>query len=318
MRLTILDGHAVNPGDLDWSCLEQFGPLTVYARSEQNEVVSRAAEADAVFTNKVFFTEEILSRLPDLRYIGVFATGYNLIDVAAARRRNIVVTNIPSYSTESVAQATWAHLLNLTFKMREHGDSVQKGDWTRSPDFCYWNTSPVELAGLVFGVVGYGEIGRRVARLAEAFGMTVLAFTPSRPPGTQDGAVRFVSFETLLSESDVVSLHCPLKPENAKMIDAAALARMKPTAFFLNLARGGLVDEAALAAALNEGRIAGAGLDVLSEEPPGADNPLLSAKNCTITPHLAWSTLAARKRLQEIAVRNFQAFLDGNPVNAVS
>ncbi len=317
MQLTFLDGNAVNPGDLDWKCLERFGTLTVYPRSEQADVVDRARNADAVFTNKVSFTAEILDRLPKLRYIGVFATGYNLIDVAAARRRNIVVTNIPAYSTESVAQAAWAHLLNLTFKLREHGNSVQSGDWVRSPDFCYWNGSPVELDGLTFGTVGYGAIGRRVARLAEAFGMKILAFTPSRKPGTTDGSVRFVSLETLLSESDVVSLHCPLKDDNAKMIDAPALARMKPTAFFLNLARGALVDEKALADALNSGRIAGAGLDVLAEEPPGPDNPLLTTKNCTITPHLAWGTLAARKRLQVIAAQNFQAFLDGKPVNVV-
>lgn len=317
MQLTILDGHAVNPGDLSWDCLKPFGTLTVYPRTEPDLVIDRARGADAVFTNKVAFDETVLAALPDLKYIGVFATGYNLIDVGAAKRRGVVVTNIPSYSTESVAQTTWAHLLNLSLRLTEHVDSVRDGDWARSPDFCYWYGRLVELHGLTFGVVGYGEIGRRVARLAEAFGMNVLACGPRLREGDRDGAVRFVAFETLLTESDVVSLHCPLKPDNQEMIDAAALGRMKPTAFFLNMARGALVDEAALAEALNQGRLAGAGLDVLAQEPPAASNPLLTAKNCHISPHFAWGTLAARKRLQQIAVDNFRAFLRGEALNVV-
>ena len=322
MKLVILDGHAVNPGDLDWTCLECFGDLTVYPRSEQDEVAARSVGAEAVFTNKVSFTREILDKLPNLRYIGVFATGYNLIDVEAARQRGVTVTNIPSYSTDSVAQLTWAHLLNLSFKLVEHTESVRRGDWVRSPDFCYWNGPLVELHGLTFGVIGYGEIGRRVSRLAEAFGMNVIATTPSRRVAagageTVDG-VRFVDLSTLLSESDAVSLHCPLKTDNRNMIDAAALKKMKSSAFLLNMARGPLIDEAALADALNHDRIAGAGIDVLSEEPPAASNPLLTAKNCFITPHLAWGTLAARKRLQKIAAENFQAFLDGRRQNVVN
>ena len=318
MNLTILDGHAVNPGDLDWTCLERFGNLTVYPRTKPDEIVDRAVDADAVFTNKVACHEDVLAQLPKLKYIGVFATGYNQVDVAAASRRGIAVTNIPSYSTDSVAQLTFAHLLNLTFDLDGHDRSVHDGDWVRCHDFCYWNGSLVELAGLTFGVVGYGEIGRRVALLAKAFGMNVLAYGPRCHVGEQDGIVRFVDFETLLKESDVVSLHCPLKADNHKMISATALSLMKPSAFLLNLARGGLIDETALAEALNSGRIAGAGLDVLSTEPPNAVNPLLSAKNCRITPHIAWGTLAARKRLQRIAADNFEAFLNGKRQNVVN
>lgn len=318
MKLTILDGHAVNPGDLDWTCLEQFGDLTVYPRTEPEKVVDRAKDAEAVFTNKVSFTEEVLAELPKLRYIGVFATGYNQIDIQAARRRNVTVTNIPSYSTDSVAQLTWAHLLNLSFRLGLHCDSVKNGDWVRNPDFCYWNTLLVELRGLTIGVVGYGEIGREVARLALAFRMNVLACGPRLKPGDRDGEIRFVDFHELLQKSDVVSLHCPLKPDTKKMINAETIALMKPGAFFLNLARGGLVDEAALAEALHSGKIAAAGLDVLAEEPPHAANPLLMARNCCITPHIAWGTLEARKRLQAIAEENFKAFLEGRSLNVVN
>lgn len=318
MKLTILDGHAVNPGDLDWKCLESFGDLTVYPRMPQELVVLRSIDSEALFTNKISFTKEILVQLPKLRYIGVFATGYNLVDVKEAARLGITVTNIPSYSTDSVAQLVLAHLLNLSFHLGKHCKSVEHGDWARNPDFCYWNTPLIELHGLNFGIIGYGEIGRKVAQLVEVFDMKVLAFSPSRKPGTNEKAISFVDFPTLLKESDVVSLHCPLKTKNQKMINADALSLMKHSAFFLNTARGGLVDENALASALNSDRIAGAGLDVLSEEPPQASNPLLSAKNCYITPHLAWGTLAARKRLQKIAAENFAAFLLGEKKNVVN
>ncbi len=317
MNLTILDGHAVNPGDLNWSCLEKFGNLTVYPRSEPELVVERAKDSEILFTNKVFFDEAVFARLPKLKYIGVFATGYNVVDVEAARRRGITVTNIPKYSTDSVVQLTFAHLLNLTFKLSEHAESVRRGDWSRSPDFCYWNGSLIELAGLTFGIVGYGTIGKSVARIAEAFGMHPIAFGPRWTPGDRDGTVRFVGFDELLEKSDIVSLHCPLKDDNRGMIGAAQLARMKTSAFLLNVSRGPLLDEAAVAEALNSGRLAGAGLDVLSTEPPSSTNPLVGAKNCFITPHCAWGTLAARLRLQQIAVENLQAFLDGTPQNVV-
>ena len=318
MNLTILDGHALNPGDLDWNCFEPFGKLTVYPRSAPELVIERAADSEILFTNKVILDETGFAQLPKLRYIGIFATGYNVVDVAAARQCGIIVTNIPKYSTDSVVQLTFAHLLNLTFKLSEHAESVRSGDWSRCTDFCYWNGSLVELAGKTFGVVGYGTIGKKVASVAEAFGMHPIACGPRLIPGERDGAVRFVSFEELLGASDVVSLHCPLKDDNCRMISAVELAKMRPTTFLLNMSRGPLLDDAAVAEALNTGRIAGAGLDVLSTEPPSPTNPLIGAKNCFITPHCAWGTLAARQRLLQIAVDNLKAFLEGQPQNVVS
>ena len=317
MNLTILDGHALNPGDLDWNVLYQFGNLTVYPRTVPELVIERAADSEILFTNKVVFDESVFAQLPKLKYIGIFATGYNVVDVEAARRRGITVTNIPKYSTDSVVQLTFAHLLNLTFRLSEHTESVRNGDWSRSPDFCYWLDSLTELASKTFGVIGYGTIGQKVANLAESFGMNAIACGPRLLPGIIYGKVRVVHFDELLETSDVVSLHCPLKDDNARMIGSAQLAKMKPTAFLLNLARGGLLDETAVADALNSNRIAGAGLDVLTEEPPCPTNPLVGAKNCYITPHCAWGTLAARQRLLHIAVENLRAFLDGKPQNVV-
>ena len=317
MNITILDGHALNPGDLDWSGLEKLGHLTVYPRSNPELVIERAADSEILFTNKVSFDEAVFEQLPKLKYIGIFATGYNVVDVEAARRRGITVTNIPKYSTDSVVQLTFAHLLNLTFKLSEHTESVRKGDWSRCSDFSYWAGPLIELAGKTLGIVGYGTIGKEVGRIACAFGMKAIASGPRLVPDECDGDVRFVSFDELLETSDVVSLHCPLKDDNYRMIGAVQLAKMKPTSFLLNLARGALLDESAVADALNSGRIAGAGLDVLSTEPPTADNPLLGAKNCFISPHYAWGTLAARQRLLNIAVENLQAFLAGKPQNVV-
>ncbi|MDR2115085.1 MAG: D-2-hydroxyacid dehydrogenase [Planctomycetaceae bacterium] len=323
LQIIILDGEALNPGDLSWGDLEQLGELTVYPQSEPSEVVSRAINADAVFTNKVLFNKEVLSQLPKLKYIGIFATGYNVVDLDAARQRGIPVTNIPGYSTESVAQLTWSHLLNLTFRLSDHDASVKQGDWSRCANFCYWNHSLVELFGLTFGTIGYGAIGRRVAKIADAFGMNVLAYTPRANSNranskAADHFVRMVDLESLLKQSDVVSLHCPLTSENQKMINAETLALMKPTAFLLNVSRGLLVDEQALADALNSGHLAGAGLDVLSQEPPDLSNPLFHARNCFFTPHIAWATLAARKRLLKIAVENFRSFLNGKTQNDVT
>jgi glycerate dehydrogenase len=318
MKITILDGHALNPGDLSWSEFESMAELTVYPRSHPNEVVARAIDADAVLTNKVLFSKEILSQLPKLKYIGIFATGYNVVDLTAARKQGIVVTNIPSYSTESVAQLTWAHLLNLTFRLSDHDASVKRGDWSQCIDFCYWNYPLLELADLTFGTIGYGNIGRRVAQIAEAFGMKTLAYSPNAASKKPDGSVQFVPLETLLKQSDVISLHCPLTADNREMINAKTLAMMKPTALLLNLSRGALIDEQALAEALNSGQIAGAAFDVLAAEPPNSSNPLLSARNCFFTPHLAWATLAARHRLLQIAIENFRAFLNGKPQNDVT
>ena len=316
MNIVVLDGHALNPGDLDWAGLRALGSCEIYERTSPGDVVQRAANAAAIFSNKVQITREHLQRLTKLRYIGVLATGTNNVDLVAAKERLVTVTNVPAYGTQSVAQATLALLLELTNHVGQHSDSARRGNWTKNPDWCYWEKPLVELAGLTIGIVGYGRIGHAVAVLAAAFGMKILAASsttkPDRPPA------RFVDLETLFRESDVVSLHCPLTPQTQSLVNKERLSWMKPTAFLLNTSRGPLVDEAALANALNSGKIAGAGLDVLSIEPPPADQPLLKASNCIITPHQAWATHAARARLLDIAVENLKAYLAGNPVNVVA
>lgn len=325
MKITILDGYALNPGDLDYSPLAEFGELVVYDRCPQSEAVERARDADLILTNKVLFGEAELVQLPNLKYIGVQATGYNTVDCVAARRHGVTVTNIPAYSTMSVAQLTFAHLLNLTFHLGEHAAAIRDGRWTRNPDFTYWDTTLVELAGLTMGLVGFGNIAKRVARIALDFGMEVIACRHSAHAGDADvieamglQSVRMVSLDEVFQQSDVVSLHCPATAETLKLVNAERLALMKPTAFLINTARGVLVDEAALADALNQGRLAGAGVDVLSSEPPSADNPLLSARNCFCSPHFAWATLAARKRCLAVAIENVRAFLAGKPQNVVN
>jgi glycerate dehydrogenase len=317
MKLVVLDGYTLNPGDLDWAPLAALGDLQVFDRTAPAEILARAGDAEIVLTNKVVLDAATLAALPRLRYIGVLATGYNVVDLEAARARGIPVTNVPGYSTPSVAQLTFALLLELTHHVGAHSEGVRAGHWSRSPDFCYWETPLVELAGRTFGVVGFGQVGRAVARLAEAFEMRVLVHTRT-PPEPPPPNLRFTDLDTLLGESDVVSLHCPLTPETKHLINAQRLARMKPGAFLLNAARGPLVDEAALAEALNSGRLAGAGLDVLSTEPPPADNPLLRARHCIITPHLGWATRAARERLLRQAAENVRAFLAGQPVHVVN
>ncbi|MDO4583129.1 MAG: D-2-hydroxyacid dehydrogenase [Planctomycetia bacterium] len=316
MKIVLLDGHALNPGDLDDSALRELGDCTVYERCSQEEIPELARDAEIVLGNKIVLGEKEFSQLPKLKYVGVQATGYNLIDVKAAARRGIVVTNVPAYSTPSVAQLTFAHLLNLTFHLSDHATGVRAGEWTKSPDFTYWNFPLVELAGLTMGLVGFGSIAQQVARIALAMDMRVLACR--RHGGNEGMAVEMVDLETIFCQSDVVSLHCPATQETEKLVSRKRLRQMKKTAFLINTARGVLVDEAALAEALNEGWIAGAGLDVLSTEPPRADNPLLRAKNCFCTPHFAWGTLAARKRCQEVVVENIRAFLAGKPQNVVS
>jgi glycerate dehydrogenase len=317
MKIVVLDGHALNPGDLSWAGLEALGPCTIYARTQPEEAAARAADAEIVLTNKAVLSAEIIHRLPRLRYIGVLATGYNIVDVAAARERNISVSNVPDYATLSVVQLVFAHLLNLAQHVAEHGQGVSAGRWTRSADWSYWDFPMVELAGLTFGVVGFGRIGRRAAKVALAMGMNVLAHDVS-PPSPPPKEVRFVDLDDLFRQSDAVSLHCPLTAETQRLVNAERLAMMKPSAYLINTSRGPLVDEAALAAAINMGRIAGAGLDVLSVEPPRADNPLLTAKNCCLTPHVGWATHAARRRLLDMVISNVRAFLAGEPRNLVS
>lgn len=315
LRLVILDAHTANPGDLDWSGLEALGALTVYPRTPADQTVARAAGAQVVLTNKVVLGADELAALPDLRYLGVLATGTNVVDLAAAAARGVVVTNVPAYSTASVAQVTLALLLELTHGVGAHAAAVHGGRWETSEDFSFTLQPLVELAGRRLGLVGLGAIGAAVARLGLALEMEVVAHTRS---GRELPGVRAVGLEELAATSDVVSLHCPLTEATRGLVDAAFLARMKPTAYLLNTARGPLVDEAALAAALYAGRLAGAGLDVLSEEPPSADNPLLGAPRCVITPHLAWASVAARRRLIDIATANVAAWAAGAAVNVVA
>ena len=318
MKLTVLDGYCLNPGDLSWDGMRRFGELTVFDRTRAEEAAERAAGAEIVFTNKTPLTAAVLEQLPALRYIGVLATGYNIVDVAAARKRGIVVTNIPTYGTASVAQMVFALLLEHCHNVRLHAEAVRAGEWSRNPDWCFWKAPLAELAGKTMGIVGFGRIGRQVGRIADAMGMRVLASDTYQGNTPDWPGFRWAEADELLRESDVVSLHAPLFPETRGMINARTLALMKPTAILINTSRGPLIVDQDLADALNAGRLAGAGLDVLSIEPPAADNPLLSARNCLVTPHIAWATHEARSRLMDLAVENVAAFLAGKPVNVVS
>ena len=316
MHIVVLDGYTLNPGDLSWGDLESLGTCEIHERSAPEEVASRAAAAHILLTNKVVLTREQILGLPELKYIGVLATGTNIVDLDAARAKQIPVTNVPAYGTRSVAQATIALLLELAQRVGHHAETVREGRWTRSADWCYWDGPLIELDGLTMGIIGFGRIGKGVGELAAAFGMKVLVYSPSPKP--LPPFARSASLETVFHDSDVVSLHCPLTPETRGLVNTERLASMKPSAFLLNTSRGLLINEAALADALNSGQIAGAGLDVLSSEPPPATNPLLSARNCIITPHQAWGTRAARARLMSIAVENVRKFLQGNAQNVVN
>ena len=311
--IVILDGFTANPGDISWAAIEALGNCKIYDRTGEADVVARAADADIVLTNKTLITQKSLAALPRLRYIGVLATGYNTVDVQAAQQRGILVCNVPEYSTPNVTQAVFALLLELTNRTGHHSQTVHEGRWSASPDFCYWDGELVELAGRTLGIVGYGRIGKAVAAVGSAFGMQILAHRRTASDDPQ-----FVSLDRLLSESDVVSLHCPLVPDTKELINAAKLAQMKPSAFLINTARGALIHEPDLAAALNTERIAGAGLDVLSVEPPLASNPLLSARNCVMTPHIAWATRNARLRLLEVTAANIRSYLLNRPQNVIT
>ncbi|NLV24217.1 MAG: D-2-hydroxyacid dehydrogenase [Deltaproteobacteria bacterium] len=320
MKLVVLDGHALNPGDLSWEEIKDLADCTVYERTPKEKVMERIGDAELVLTNKTVLDRAVLEQLPNLRYIGVLATGVNVIDLEAARERGIAVTNVPGYSTPSVAQMVFALLLELTLQVGHHGALVRSGAWARSADFSFFDRPLVELDGLTLGIVGFGAIGRRVTRIAEAFGMKVLVHT-AHPEKyrhlAENRELSFVDLEALFRKSDAVTLHCPLTPETQSLVNDQRLNQMKPGAYLINTGRGPLVDEAALAAALNEGRIAGAGLDVLSKEPPAADNPLLTARNCFITPHIAWASGAARQRLMAVVAENLRAYLEGGPQNRV-
>ncbi len=315
MNIVILDAYTANPGDCSWNALETLGACKFHDRTAPSDVISRAAEADVLLTNKTPLGRDIISQLPRLKYIGVLATGYNVVDIAAARERGIPVCNVPEYGTSNTAQAAFALLLELTNRTGHHADTVRAGRWSASKDFCYWDGPLVDLHGATLGIVGCGKIGQTVARMGRAFGMRVLAHRRNPPAG---GDFEYVTLEALLRQSDVVSLHCPLTEDTKELINKERLSWMKPSALLINTARGPLVNEADLAAALERGVIAGAGLDVLSAEPPPADNPLLNAKNCIITPHIAWATPDARKRLIAETAENVRLWQLGSPRNVVN
>ena len=316
MKIVILDGFTANPGDLSWKGLEELGMLTVYDRTRPEETVARAAEADIVLTNKVIINREMMAQLPQLKYIGVLATGYNVVDIEAAHERGIIVTNVPAYSTESVAQMVFAHLLTVTNRTEHYAIQNRQGRWSKNPDFCYWDFPHLELAGKTFGIVGLGNIGRRVAEIALAFGMQVKALT-SKSADTLPAGIEKADLEVLLATSDVISLHCPLTDTTRHLINRDTLSKMRPSAILINTGRGPLVDDQAVASALAEGKLAAFCADVLTEEPPKANNPLLSQPNAFVTPHIAWATEEARSRLLQVAISNVQAFLNAKPQNVV-
>lgn len=317
MKITVLDGHCLNPGDLSWKALSELGEVEVFDRTTDDQLLSRAAGAAALLVNKMALGAAALRQLPELRYIGVLATGYNIVDVSAARELGIVVTNIPTYGTASVAQFVFALLLELCHRVGMHADAVRAGEWSRSADWCFWKSPLVELAGKTMGIVGFGRIGRATARIADALGMRVAACDTDRVNPPAYTGFEWLGLTELLQRSDAVSLHAPLFPETRGMIHHGTLALMKPSAFLINTSRGPLVVDQDLADALNAGRLAGAGCDVLSLEPPPPDNPLLSARNCLVTPHIAWATREARARLMDLAVDNLRGFVAGTPRNMV-
>lgn len=317
MEITILDGYTANPGDLSWAPLEAFGTVNVYNRTPRELIAERARDAEIVLTNKTVLERNIIDKLPKLRYIGVLATGYNVVDIEAATEKGIIVTNVPAYSTDSVAQMVFALILEITNGAGHYAEENRKGRWSHSEDFCYWDSPLIELAGKTLGIIGFGNIGSTVADIALAFKMKVRTMTSKAQKDLPAGVVK-TSLEDLFRTSDIVSLHCPLTKENYHLINEETLALMKPTAILINTGRGGLVNENALAQALNNGRLYAAGVDVVSEEPILERNPLISARNCYITPHIAWASYEARKRLIQIAIDNVTAFLDGNPENVIN
>ena len=317
MKIVILDGYTENPGDLSWEGFEQLGELTVYDRTsltDAGEAIARIGEAEVVLTNKTPLTRDILSACPSVRYIGLLATGYNVVDIAAAKEKEITVCNIPTYGTSAVAQMVFALLLEICHHVGEHSQAVLNGDWTNCADFCFWNYPLIELMDKCIGIIGFGRIGQNTAQIAQAFGMKVLAYDEHVIEEAK-GLGEYVSLDELLSQSDVISLHCPLFPSTAGIINKDNIAKMKDSAIIINTSRGPLIVEQDLADALNAGKVYAAAVDVVSTEPIKADNPLLKAKNCIITPHIAWAPKESRKRLMDIAVDNLKAFLDGKPVN---
>lgn len=316
MKTVVLDGYAANPGDLRWDELQMLGECVIYDRTLPEEVLERAAGAEILLTNKTSLTAEHMAALPELKYIGVLATGYNIVDVNAAKEHGILVTNIPAYSTDSVAQMVFAHILNIAQQVKHHSDEVHKGRWAESKDFCFWDTPLIELRGKKLGIVGLGHTGYTTARIAIGFGMQVSAFT-SKTNFQLPPEIRKMELDELFRECDIISLHCPLNDSTRELVNAERLKTMKPTAILINTGRGPLINEQDLADALNNNTIYAAGLDVLSQEPPHKDNPLLTAKDCYITPHIAWASTAARERLMQIMLENIKAYQAGKPINSV-
>ncbi len=317
MKIVVLDGYTLNPGDLSWGELKALGECTICDRTQAEDILEYSSDAEIILTNKTLLSGDTIEQLKHLKYIGVLATGYNIVDVQAALKRAIPVTNVPTYGTDSVAQMVFAHILNLTQNVAHHGQTVKDRRWSKNPDFCYWDMPLIELSGLTMGIIGLGRIGRAVAKLALAFGMKVIAYDVNKPNKIPE-ACNMASLDEVFSRADVLSLHCPLTTETGKIVNTKSLSLMKPTAFLINTSRGPLIDEQSLAEALDKGIIAGAGLDVLDIEPPGKDNPLFEAKNCFITPHIAWATRSARQRLMDTAVENVRAFLSGRSINVVN
>ncbi len=318
MKIVVLDGYTLNPGDNPWDAVDKLGELTIYDRTAPHQVLERLGEAEIILTNKAPVSAETLGRLPRLRFISVMATGYNIVDIAAAGERGVPVSNIPEYGTDSVAQFAFALLLELCHHVGSHGMAVKAGDWSASPDWSFWKTPLILLAGKKMGIVGFGRIGRRVGELAHAFGMEVLAFDVQKGEAPAYSPFHWRSQQDLFTEADVVSLHCPQTPDNTGFVNRDMISLMKKGSFFINTARGGLVNEDDLAEALNTERIAGAAIDVVSIEPIKSDNPFLTARNCLITPHIAWATLTARQRLMGATYENIKAFLSGSPINVVN
>jgi glycerate dehydrogenase len=317
MKIVVLDGFSLNPGDLSWESLEKLGDVTVHERTYPEQLVEFAREAEILLTNKTPVNETHFAQLPKLKYIGVLATGYNIVDVDAAERRGIIVTNVPSYGTQAVAQYVFAHLLEICGRVAMHSDLVKSGQWSLKEEFCFWEKPLIELYGKTLGIIGTGRIGLETAKIAQAFGMKVCAYSRTVKPELETETFRFVSLYELYADSDVISLHCPLTEETRHMIDSEAFSKMKQGVILINTSRGPLIDEDALAEALQSGTVSAAGLDVLSVEPPRADHPLFKFENCNITPHIAWAPTETRKRLMGIAVKNIESFLNGNPINRV-
>ncbi len=317
MKIVVLDGYTLNPGDLTWEGLKELGDVTIFDRTPAGKIVERAKDAQIIFTNKTPLGEDVIDQLPSLKFIGVLATGYNIVDTGAAGKRGVIVANVPGYAGPSVVQLTFALLMELCLHVQHHSDAVMKGKWSRSDDFCFWDYPLVELAGKTMGIIGFGNIGQKVGDVAGAYGMKVIGNDLNRTDQSHRSDFRWAEIPDLLQHSDVVSIHCPLFPETKGLINKESIRLMKSSAFLLNTARGPIIVDEDLADALNHDIIAGAGIDVLSVEPPQNDNPLFSAKNCIITPHIAWATKEARKRLMDTTVSNLTAFLNGKPVNVV-